>query len=716
MNSFKKQISFQIDQRYAKQVKKGKPFNPLLQPAMFGWYVLSVLRNLFSPPDSEGNKDLSGSSKLMRLFGHNFFPDKYSLPKPSAQEIYQRKFRFSGMGIPKVTFLVLCGDRVNSLVRLLESIEISSSGTDIELVLIRTETEDEVAKFIENNIQGPAIFRVSDQENSLSILNLAVANSKGEFFVALTPSVLLQPNWLRTLLTEINKDQNIGMVSGKVLSTDGLLDEAGTFVDSGFHLHNYGKSDFPERPKYNFIREIECTAGSNNLVRKSDFEKSGGFDVHLPSLSIAFCKLSLAFRQNLGRKIIFTPQAEVINHSHESDAELPDLLVFLEGVGGDLVARSLDDDTNARILLNSNTVLFIDIGLPEYDRDSGSLRAFYLLKLLRELGMHVIVVPRKGQAASPYFEELINLGIEVLYGFPDRKGMMKELTALLPSVDICWICRPQLNAEFEWIFEANPMIKWVFDTIDLHYVRLAREAELFKTKKLMRKSARFKKLELAIASKADLTLTVTDDERKLLKEQGVKNVAVIPNIHESHHLTEYPEFSQREGLLFIGSYHHPPNVDAVKWLVEEIMPIVWERHRIPVTLLGNAPGKEVKALETDLVKVPGYVKDIEPYFANHRVFVAPLRYGAGMKGKIGQSLAYKLPIVTTAIGAEGVGLTHGLDVLIAEDKESFAQQIIQVYMDGQLWRELASNSEKVLSSYRPDQIKGKLQALIEGLL
>ena len=649
----------------------------------------------------------------MHFLGHSFFPNKHGLPELSKDEISKREVKFSEAENPKVTFLVWCGTDLSNLVRLLESIKATSAGIAIEVILLVEEIETETARFIENNIRGLAACHTSESAGFLTTLNRAVANSKGEFFAVLKPSVLLRPNWLRELLSGISRDSSIAMVSGKVLAKDGLLDEAGTFLDTSFQLQNYGESDFPERPKYNFIREMECSAGSNALVRKEDFDRVGGFETGL-SLPKAFCKLSLTFRERLGKKIVYTPQAEVIRQD-SGKGEALDISGFLAVKNQDSAIKSSDDDANARILLNSRSVLFIDIGLPEHDRDSGSLRAFYLLKLLRDLGNHVIVVPRRGQVASPYFEELIGLGVEVLYAFPDRKGMNQELTALLPFVSIAWICRPQLNREFEWIFKVNPKIKWIFDTIDLHYVRLAREAEVFKSRRLMKKSARFKKLELSIASRADLTLTVTEDEKNLLEGQGVRQVAVIPNIHESHQLSDIPGFSQREGLLFIGSYHHPPNVDAVKWLVEEIMPIVWEKLRIPVTLLGNAPGKEVQALESELVKVPGYVQDIAPFFTSHRVFVAPLRYGAGMKGKIGESLAYKLPIVTTAIGAEGVGLTHGVDVLIAEDKESFAGRIIQAYQDEMLWGDLASNSEKVLSSYSPTQIREKLRTILEGL-
>ena len=713
MNSLTKKISFLIDQRYAEVVKSGRPFNPILQPSLFGFYILSVLSNLFTPSDPVANSGLSWKSRLMHLVGHRFFPDKHRLRELTGQEIFNKQFRFSEEIDPKVTFLVLCGDNLNSLVRLLESIEIASSEIDIELVLIVAEGEEDIARFIKDNTEGRTIYPVTESDNLISSLNFAVANSKGEFFTVLDPSVCLQSNWLRELLREISRDQDIAMVNGQVLNSDGLLEEAGTFVDADCQLQKYGNSDRPDRPKYNFLREIECSAGSNDLVRRADFERAGGFQMGL-SLAEAYCGLSFTFRKKLEKKIIYTPHAEVIRQD-SGKGEALDVSEFLGEKKQGSPLRSSDDDINARILLQPKSVLFIDIGLPEHDRDSGSLRAFYLLKLLRELGNHVIVVPRKGKVSSPYFEELISLGVEVLYAYPDRKGMMKELTALLPSVAVAWICRPQLNAEFEWIFEVNPRIKWIFDTIDLHYVRLAREAEVFKNQRLMKKSARFKKLELSIASKAHLTITVTEDEKSLLQEQGTKNVAVIPNIHESHQFAEYPGFTEREGLLFIGSYHHPPNVDAVKWLVEEIMPIVWEKIRIPVTLLGNAPGKDVQALESELVSVPGYVKDIAPYFTSHRVFVAPLRYGAGMKGKIGESLAYRLPIVTTSIGSEGVGLTDGVDVLIADDKVAFAQQIFQAYQDELLWRGLACNSDKVLRKYSPEQIRGNLAAILEEL-
>jgi glycosyltransferase involved in cell wall biosynthesis len=208
---------------------------------------------------------------------------------------------------------------------------------------------------------------------------------------------------------------------------------------------------------------------------------------------------------------------------------------------------------------------------------------------------------------------------------------------------------------------------------------------------------------------------VTDVEKRTLEELGIDNICIIPNIHN---LTcqNFNDFEQRSGLVFIGSYNHPPNIDAVIWLCQEIMPIVWESHpEICLTLLGSNVKDEVKALASEKVIVTGYVPEVDPYFLKNRVFVAPLRFGAGMKGKIGQSMSYGLPVVTTSIGAEGMGLKDSYDVLIADDPRSLASSIIKLYYDRELWVRISQNSLETIEQYSPEKVKSKLSQLFAGL-
>ncbi|MBV8727756.1 MAG: glycosyltransferase, partial [Candidatus Eremiobacteraeota bacterium] len=181
---------------------------------------------------------------------------------------------------------------------------------------------------------------------------------------------------------------------------------------------------------------------------------------------------------------------------------------------------------------------------------------------------------------------------------------------------------------------------------------------------------------------------------------GIRNVYCVPNLHEIES-REQRSFEQTEGLLFIGSYKHTPNVDAVRWLCEEIMPLVWAKlPNVIVTLLGSDPPTKVQMLRSQLVHVPGFVADVRPYFLRGRVFVAPLRFGAGLKGKIGHSLSYGLPVVTTPVGAEGFGLRHGYDCWLAEEHRSFAEGIVSVYTDSALWRRLSENALKAVEPFQ----------------
>jgi glycosyltransferase involved in cell wall biosynthesis len=204
----------------------------------------------------------------------------------------------------------------------------------------------------------------------------------------------------------------------------------------------------------------------------------------------------------------------------------------------------------------------------------------------------------------------------------------------------------------------------------------------------------------------------------MLNKEGIKNVTVIPNVHESNTANEgISSFSNRSGILFIGGYVHSPNIDAAKWLAEQIMPEVWKNDpSIKLTLLGSNPPEEVLSLASEKIAVPGYIEDVSSYFNNHRIFVAPLRFGAGMKGKIGQSLEYGLPVISTQIGIEGMGLTDGHDVLVAEDTSEFAAKILDLYQSPQLWSDIRDNSAHALKAYSPGHVKQKLKELFEDLL
>lgn len=382
------------------------------------------------------------------------------------------------------------------------------------------------------------------------------------------------------------------------------------------------------------------------------------------------------------------------------------------------VSRLLFDEIPlARRQSRQRSLLVIDDDLPFYDHDAGSLRMMHLLRILRSLDCHVTFLPQRGLPIEPYSSELQRLGVEVIYRSVRQPTLEEQLRERLGSIDVAWICRPHLFGRYYPIVHGNTRIKIVYDTIDLHFRRLRRQEQLAR-----RGGARpdgawrtSRHLEIAYSQLADATVTVSGLEKDILSRRGARSVWVIPTIHTP--VTSVSPFEQREGLLFLGAYRHPPNVDAVLWLCREIMPLIWATGPdIRLAILGRQPSPEVLALANDRITVAGYVEQLEPYFQRFRLFVAPLRFGAGINGKIGQALSYGLPTVTTPIGAEGLELTNGANVVIANDAPDFAAAVHRLYADPQLWQQLSLNGLRHMERHRPEAIQPTVANLFDSLM
>jgi glycosyltransferase involved in cell wall biosynthesis len=256
----------------------------------------------------------------------------------------------------------------------------------------------------------------------------------------------------------------------------------------------------------------------------------------------------------------------------------------------------------------------------------------------------------------------------------------------------------------------------IIDTFDVHFLRETREAITANDAGLLRKAQETKRRELAVYKQADLILTVTaDDKQALLGEDPQLNIAVVPNIHALP--PNIVSRGDRRDLLFVGGFSHTPNADGVLYFVREIFPLVLQR--LPETRLwvvGNAPPAEIVALASEHVIVTGYVRHLAPYLDSALVSVAPLRFGSGMKGKIGEAMTWGIPVVTTTIGAEGMGLQDGVDALIADIPEDFARRIVQLHENPELWDLVAQNARKrVERDWCPDAVDKSLTEILAGI-
>jgi len=312
------------------------------------------------------------------------------------------------------------------------------------------------------------------------------------------------------------------------------------------------------------------------------------------------------------------------------------------------------------------------------------------MRVMRELGCKVTFVAANLESREPYVAQLQQESVEVLHA-PFVRSIDEMLRERGPEYDIVVLARYYVaSRHIEAVRRYAPRALLVFDTLDLHFLRNRRLAQLEKSASLAQAAEAIYREEVDCFRRCDVTWVVSDVEReRVLKEVPSATVLVQSNIHEPRG-SERP-FAQREGLLFVGGFRHPPNVDAAMWLARDIAPLLQARlPDVKTYIIGSNPPRAVKELAGPGVEFVGYVPQLEPWMARCRVAVSPLRYGAGVKGKVNQAMSHGLPVVATSMSIEGMHLLEGEEVLVADDAIAFADAVARIYNDEALWTRLSA--------------------------
>ena len=214
--------------------------------------------------------------------------------------------------------------------------------------------------------------------------------------------------------------------------------------------------------------------------------------------------------------------------------------------------------------------------------------------------------------------------------------------------------------------------------------------------------------------RCDATFVVSDAEQTILAQEAPSAaIECVSNIHDA--LGRDRPFESRNGLLFVGGFGHPPNEDAVRWFVREVLPRLHASDpTISFHVAGQIDDSARRTLQSDGVTVHGRVRDLRALYAQVRLSVAPLRFGAGVKGKVNQAMSLGVPVVLSTVAAEGMHLTHGLDAMIADEPDAMVAAIREAYYDPALWLRLSeAGLENVRAHFSPERAR---DALLRGLI
>ena len=570
-----------------------------------------------------------------------------------------------------------------------------------EVIVVDDGSTDETPGLLPQ-VQGLRYHQRPENGGFIAACNDGAALARGEFLVLLNNDTVPQPGWLDALLATFAEHPGAGLVGAQLLYPDGRLQEAGGVVFSDGSAWNYGRFGDPADPRYAYVRDVDYASGAAIAIPRQLFLDLGGFDARYAPAYYEDTDLAFAVRA-AGRRVLYQPAARVVHDEGATSGtdtgggvkayQARNREVFLAH-RREALARlpARQEPSPATLHAGQRQVLVIDALTPQPDRDSGSLRMYNLMRMLVAEGAHVVFLPANRRHDGHYTEALRQLGVEA-WCAPHASRAPAWLARHGQRFDVAMVCRHYVASEFLPLLRRHaPQAKLLFDSIDLHYLREKRTAEVTGDAALAQAAARTRRQELAVVAAADATLVVSEVERALLAiDAPGARVEVLSNLHS----VSGPglPFEQRRDLVFVGGFRHPPNVDAVRWFVGEVLPRIRERlPGIRFHCIGGDVPPEVEALaEAPGVLVHGHVPDIAPYMDGCRLALAPLRYGAGVKGKVNLSMAHGQPVVATRCAVEGMHLVDGHDVLVADDAAGFADAVVRAHDDRALWERLARN-------------------------
>ena len=662
--------------------------------------------------------------RIRREFDNRQPATQYRFPQPGDAFT---PFTVQCSDAPRVSIVIPVYNKVEYTVACLHSLAEHAGDTPFETIVVDDASSDATAERLAQ-VEGIRYLRNAENLGFVGSCNRGAGESRGEFVLFLNNDTLVTAGWLEALLACFAERPDAGLVGARLVYPDGRLQESGGIVFNDGSGWNFGRFEHPDDPRFNFRREVDYCSGAAIMLRRALFEELGGFDTRYAPAYYEDTDLAFAVRAK-GFKVYVEPRATVVHFEGISaGTDTASGMKRYQVVNHekfrakwrDALARQpapIDDAKLAHLAATHRAckrVLIVDASTPTPDQDSGSVRLLNIMRVLRDIGCQVSFLPDNLARFEKYTPILQSEGIEALY-HPFVADLPAFYRARGREFDFIMVSRHYVASHHLGLIRAwAPQARFAFDTVDLHYLRERRAAELDPQPELLRQAEATRAQELKLIRSADVTLVVSSVERELLATDAPgARVEVLSNVHEIH--GRNGDFDARANLLFVGGFEHPPNVDAMLWFCAEVLPLV--RRDLPevkLDIVGSKITPAVEALASEAVIVHGFVEDLDPMLAAARIAIAPLRYGAGVKGKVNNAMSHGLPVVATPMAVEGIAARDGEDVLVGRDATEFAAQIVRLYRDPVLWRNLSDNGlENVRRQFSFDTARDTLKQLLD---
>jgi O-antigen biosynthesis protein len=659
---------------------------------------------------------------------------------PIAQEMREEALleqEFQLPSAPLVSIIIPIYGKLDLTVTCLLSILSSQDKTSYEIIVADDASPDRSGEVL-SKVRGIRYVRNPENLGFLRSCNRAATFARGQWVYFLNNDTIVLPGFLDRLVETTARIKNAGIVGSKLIFPTLDLQECGGIVWKNGAASNLGYGRDPFNPSYGYLRDADYVSFASALVNKRFFDQVGGFDEQFCPAYYEDTDLAFEARK-AGYRVLVQPASRIIHFEGGTMGrdvaqglkkyQVDNQKKFLEKWATTLSSYGSFLDTNFRIRdrHSQKNILVLARGTPRPDEDSGSIDMVNMLSLIRGLGHAVTFMPVRlsprgtpwvnvGHHDGTYSESLEQIGIECLHSpyEPSAERYLREHGA---KFDAILVQRGRVLHRFLGAIQKYaPQAKLIFNTVDLHYLREEREGALLKSSFYKFKAKDTKWRELAAVRAATTTLVLSEVEREILSQEVPgKDIRIVPLIRDIPGRSA--GFHGRTGVLFVGGFRHRPNVDAMKHFLAEVWPLVQTRRPdLHFWIVGSNMPKEVSEVGSETVHALGYVPDLSELYSRVCVSVAPLRYGAGLKGKVAESLSYGVPCVTTSVGAEGSGLEDGRNIVVRDEPKAMAEAIIALHSSPEIWESLSQNGlEFVEAEYGLSANERRLARILDGV-
>ena len=643
----------------------------------------------------------SGVMKGFEGFGYYEFEDE-DIPQDFSFPVYDK---------PVVSIIIPVFNQYSYTRKCLWSILQYAKDVSYEIIIADDNSDDET-KDIQKHIHNIKVNRNKTNLGYIRNCNSAAKIAAGKYIYFMNNDTVAQPNWLFELVNVFSIKSDAGVVGSKIYTPEYEMQECGVYMFSN-KLY-YHPKDNPANSMNCFLKEADYVSGCSFMTPRELFFEIGGFDeLYHPAYSEDpdYC-LSARVK---GYKTYVQPKSKILHYGSKTYSSKQ---IEIVKANDKKLKNKWKDFFETRTTYQSYKLPFsaktrppimfmIDTFMPEFDKHAGAKTIFQFIELFVSKGIRIKYCPYNDfERKEPYYTILTNMGVQII----EKENIERSLEKMADHVDYIFLSRPDIAQKFSYNYLKKSNAKILYYGHDLHHVRMQREFDCMKpkekgtdTKAIQNNIDKMKSVEESALKFADFSYYPSAFEENYIKKNfKIKNVSTIPPyLYDVKKMPKHADFEHSKDLIFVGS-SHGPNKKGLLWFIDKVMPVIVKKlPDIKLNIVGSSIDEEIKNKENDNIKIAGFLTEeqLQELYLKTKITIAPVLFGAGIKGKIVNSFFYSTPVVTTTLGAEGISTGYG-NIYVHDNPKGYAEQVVDLYTDKSLWcSNLKGYSEIISKEY-----------------